>query len=604
MPKPATALGPGGYRRPRPWTDGPALHEPARRRRPTPSPTALGGLDDWGLAGTRAGQYRSDLAADAAAARACSTGAGRRRAERGVGPAPARRGDHGRGRSARRLDQRLAGDPLVRHQPVRRRRRRAAGRAGREPGVGRAVRGRAGRRGARATARRSRPAASTDARRRRSSGCPGYPPRHLGWKQFRALGAAALDLCAVAAGVARRLRRLQLRRPRLVGLPRRPARVPRGGRRRSSTPTAVTSSCSTTTPAARRSPRPRPSCSTRWSPAGLVPSAPRTPACTGQRRSCRTLMPDAALDPPAPAAALPPAAACWLRRWIVRADRPVVHRRRHLLHRAGRRRRAPRAPRLPAALGRPRRPARSGARSRPTRPGREVLEEVGLDVELHRRAGRRGRRRAAAHRHHLPGPPGRRCRRRPSRARARPRSSRSAGSAPTSCPSCSSRPPTPSSPWPAAPGRAAGACRCRARASVGGVARPGRARSDAVTVGQSRGRRRSGVGGEAAARRAASAMTSAAPSMWRWRMSDPPGDDGGVDDGAAGRVDEVVDEVARVHLRERGVDEQEVGRRADRDAAGRRARGTAGPGRRRAPRAAGSDGGVVGGVLLDQGEAP
>src|SRR6185436_20001881 len=32
-------------------------------------------------------------------------------------------------------------------------------------------------------------------------GLSGYPPEHLGWKQFRALGAAALDLCAVATGV-------------------------------------------------------------------------------------------------------------------------------------------------------------------------------------------------------------------------------------------------------------------------------------------------------------------------------------------------------------------------------------------------------------------
>jgi fructose-1,6-bisphosphatase/inositol monophosphatase family enzyme len=31
-------------------------------------------------------------------------------------------------------------------------------------------------------------------------GLSGYPPRHLGWRQFRALGAIALDLCAVAAG--------------------------------------------------------------------------------------------------------------------------------------------------------------------------------------------------------------------------------------------------------------------------------------------------------------------------------------------------------------------------------------------------------------------
>lgn len=29
----------------------------------------------------------------------------------------------------------------------------------------------------------------------------GYPRRHLGWAQFRALGSAALELCAVAEGV-------------------------------------------------------------------------------------------------------------------------------------------------------------------------------------------------------------------------------------------------------------------------------------------------------------------------------------------------------------------------------------------------------------------
>ncbi|MGK2949313.1 MAG: inositol monophosphatase family protein [Acidimicrobiales bacterium] len=31
-------------------------------------------------------------------------------------------------------------------------------------------------------------------------GLSGYPPRWFGWKQFRALGAVALDLCAVASG--------------------------------------------------------------------------------------------------------------------------------------------------------------------------------------------------------------------------------------------------------------------------------------------------------------------------------------------------------------------------------------------------------------------
>jgi myo-inositol-1(or 4)-monophosphatase len=32
-------------------------------------------------------------------------------------------------------------------------------------------------------------------------GLSGWPPVHLGWQQYRSLGAAALDLCAVAAGV-------------------------------------------------------------------------------------------------------------------------------------------------------------------------------------------------------------------------------------------------------------------------------------------------------------------------------------------------------------------------------------------------------------------
>jgi fructose-1,6-bisphosphatase/inositol monophosphatase family enzyme len=32
-------------------------------------------------------------------------------------------------------------------------------------------------------------------------GLSGYPPVHLGWKQFRAQGASALDLCCVAAGL-------------------------------------------------------------------------------------------------------------------------------------------------------------------------------------------------------------------------------------------------------------------------------------------------------------------------------------------------------------------------------------------------------------------
>ena len=48
------------------------------------------------------------------------------------------------------------------------------------------------------------PSSATPRSARRSSGCRGYPPRRLGWKQYRALGAVALDLCAVACGRARR----------------------------------------------------------------------------------------------------------------------------------------------------------------------------------------------------------------------------------------------------------------------------------------------------------------------------------------------------------------------------------------------------------------
>jgi fructose-1,6-bisphosphatase/inositol monophosphatase family enzyme len=39
-----------------------------------------------------------------------------------------------------------------------------------------------------------------DTLRRSIVGLSGYPPQYLGWRQYRALGAAALDLCAVADG--------------------------------------------------------------------------------------------------------------------------------------------------------------------------------------------------------------------------------------------------------------------------------------------------------------------------------------------------------------------------------------------------------------------
>ena len=57
----------------------------------------------------------------------------------------------------------------------------------------------------------------------------GYPPRHLGWHQFRTYGAIALDLCAVAAG-SFDADRHHLLRPRPLGLPWRSARLHRGRR--------------------------------------------------------------------------------------------------------------------------------------------------------------------------------------------------------------------------------------------------------------------------------------------------------------------------------------------------------------------------------------
>ena len=72
---------------------------------------------------------------------------------------------------------------------------------GGQPGVGGAVRsgpGRRGPQGRRLPIRAVRVRASWT---RPSWGSRGYPPRYFGWPQYRCLGAAALDLCAVAEGV-------------------------------------------------------------------------------------------------------------------------------------------------------------------------------------------------------------------------------------------------------------------------------------------------------------------------------------------------------------------------------------------------------------------
>jgi myo-inositol-1(or 4)-monophosphatase len=159
--------------------------------------SALASLDDWGLAGTRDGQHRSDLVADAAAVAVLdlaglgvlSEESGRRGEGRPVtvvldpvdGSTNASRGIPFYAASLCALDTEgplaavvahLAGGP--RYEAIR--------------GGG----------------------AYRDGRPIRPSGCRtvgqaivginGWPQSHLGWGQYRALGSAALELCAVAEG--------------------------------------------------------------------------------------------------------------------------------------------------------------------------------------------------------------------------------------------------------------------------------------------------------------------------------------------------------------------------------------------------------------------
>jgi myo-inositol-1(or 4)-monophosphatase len=158
---------------------------------------ALGQLGNWGLAGTRAGQHHSDLAADDAAlevlARAevgvLSEESGLHRPDRPVtvvidpldGSTNAAQGIPWYATSLCAVDGDGPRVALIVDLP--RRRRFQAVRGG---------------------------GASVDGAALHPSGCTrladavvglsGFPARHLGWRQYRALGAVALDLCAVAEG--------------------------------------------------------------------------------------------------------------------------------------------------------------------------------------------------------------------------------------------------------------------------------------------------------------------------------------------------------------------------------------------------------------------
>lgn len=154
-------------------------------------------LDDWGLAGTRPGQHHSDLAADGAAL-AVLLGAG-------LGVVSEESGAHHLDR-----DVIVVLDPLDGSTNASRRLPwyatslcavdadgpRAAVVANQATGVRYdAVRGS----GARCDGDPIRPRDVTTVGEALVA-VSGMPAQHLGWAQFRALGAAALDLCAVAAG--------------------------------------------------------------------------------------------------------------------------------------------------------------------------------------------------------------------------------------------------------------------------------------------------------------------------------------------------------------------------------------------------------------------
>ncbi len=169
------------------------LHEAALEIR-----GALDGLDDWGPAGTFPGQYLSDLAADAVGVRVLEAGgvgvlseeSGLRDADREVvvvldpldGSTNASRGVPWFATSLCAVDADGPRAALVVDLPHGRTFTAVRGAGAAVDGVPLAASGCAD------------PAEAL-------VGISGLPSQSLGWRQFRTLGAAALDLCAVAEGV-------------------------------------------------------------------------------------------------------------------------------------------------------------------------------------------------------------------------------------------------------------------------------------------------------------------------------------------------------------------------------------------------------------------
>jgi fructose-1,6-bisphosphatase/inositol monophosphatase family enzyme len=158
---------------------------------------SLEGLEDWGLAGTRAGQYRSDLVADRAALEVIDRA--------GMGALSEESGPHDMQRSVCVVIDPVDGSTNASRQlpwwatslcavdadgPL------AAVVANQATGA-RFEASRGG--GARCDGRPITPTAC-QSMNQAIAAISGYPRHWLGWNQFRVLGAAALDLCAVAAG--------------------------------------------------------------------------------------------------------------------------------------------------------------------------------------------------------------------------------------------------------------------------------------------------------------------------------------------------------------------------------------------------------------------
>ena len=159
---------------------------------------ALDNVTDWGLAGTRRGQHLSDIAADEAAL------AHLRAAN--VGIMSEESGPHDADKDIVVVVDPLDGSTNALHGvpwfatslcAVDRDGPRAAVVVNQASGTRfEAVRGG----GARRDGIPIVPSA-TEHLAEAIVGLTGYPSRHLGWRQFRAMGAAALDIAAVAAGV-------------------------------------------------------------------------------------------------------------------------------------------------------------------------------------------------------------------------------------------------------------------------------------------------------------------------------------------------------------------------------------------------------------------